>query len=369
MVQRDDFHLQVDLETAGGVLVLFGPSGAGKSTILQAIAGLLTPRAGEITLGGEVLFRRDRQGPKVNLPARHRRAGYVFQDYALFPHLTALDNVAYPLWHRPGAKDRALNQLRRVDLADLAHRYPHQLSGGQQQRVAIARALNAAPRILLLDEPFAALDLETRRRLRSQIKRILEETNIPTILVTHDREEALALGDEVQVIDRGRQLERGRPLNVLGQPGQGRVARLVGVENLLPLSVIARLPQDGTMLCGGLLQLEVPLSDFSVGDMVTVGIRASDIILATEEPRGSSARNRLRGRVSAVELRPPGYQVRLDCQGTALQCHITGRSLEELGITEGMELWAVFKASSCFLVGRESLPAESPGPGTAPPRD
>ncbi|MFQ6026378.1 MAG: TOBE domain-containing protein, partial [Dehalococcoidia bacterium] len=177
---------------------------------------------------------------------------------------------------------------------------------------------------------------------------------IPIILVTHDREEALALGDQVQVINQGRPLERGRPLEILGQPGQGRVARLVGVENLLQLVVTARYPQDGTMLCdGGGVQLEVPLSNFDEGDAVTVGIRASDIILAGAEPRGSSARNRLQGLVSRVELRPPGYEVTLDCPGVSLKCHITGRSLEEMGIAVDQELWAVFKASSCFLVGTD----------------
>ena len=156
------------------------------------------------------------------------------------------------------------------------------------------------------------------------------------------------------MINNGKVEATGSPLEVLGQPGQGRVARLVGVENLLRLRIAAVYPQDGTMVCVGSakegLQLEVPLSDVGDGEWVTVGIRASDIILADAEPRGSSARNRLPGIVSDIQLRPPGYEVTLTCQETDLKCHITGASLNEMGIARGDSLWAVFKASSCFLV-------------------
>jgi len=188
------------------------------------------------------------------------------------------------------------------------------------------------------------------------------------MLVTHDREEALALGDSVQVINEGRTLVTGDPLEVLGQPGQGRVARLVGVENLFKLTVQERNFRDGTMTCVSPgLQLEVPLDshiDISPKsedgrEPVTVGIRASDIILAKEDLAGSSARNRLPGRVVSVESRSPGYAVTLDC-GQHFRCHITGAALEEMGIETGQHLWAVFKASSCFLVDREPEPGSTP---------
>ena len=170
--------------------------------------------------------------------------------------------------------------------------------------------------------------------------------------------EALARGDSVQVMDAGKPIARGAPLEVLGQPGRGRVAALVGVENVFRLKVVSRNARDGTMVCvGGDLRLEVPLEQPASGaealsaqdDEVTVAIRASDIILAAEEPRGSSARNRLHGVVTSVELRPPGYEVTLDCGGP-MQCHITGASLTEMAIQPGLPLWAVFKASSCFLL-------------------
>ncbi|HLF04130.1 MAG TPA: TOBE domain-containing protein, partial [Dehalococcoidia bacterium] len=227
--------------------------------------------------------------------------------------------------------------------------------GGQQQRVALARALASGPQVLLLDEPFSSLDAELRRELRRELRTFLTLAQVPVLLVTHDREDALALGDAVQVIDQGRCLAQGEPLQVLGQPGQGRVARLVGVENLLPLRVERRFPADGTMVCVGEgarqgLRLEVPLADCQEGEAVTVGLRASDVILAGEEPRHSSARNRLPGVVTRVESRPPGYEVVLECGGVPLCCRITGSSLAEMGIRPGQPLWAVFKASSCFLV-------------------
>ena len=209
--------------------------------------------------------------------------------------------------------------------------------------------------MLLLDEPFAALDTELRRSVRRELRSLLARTPAPVILVTHDREEALALGDSVQVMDAGRTIARGTPLEELGQPGQGRVARLVGVENLFLVQVEARNHRDGTMTCRGAgIRLEAPLDDVSPGGAagpasVTVAVRASDIILASNEPTGSSARNRLPGVVTNIESRPPGYTVTLDC-GLPLRCHVTGAALEEMAITEGQPLWAVFKASSCFLV-------------------
>ena len=187
---------------------------------------------------------------------------------------------------------------------------------------------------------------------------MLARNPVPVILVTHDREEALSLGDEVQVIDGGQEIARGAPVDVLGQPGQAAVARLVGVENLFRMRVdfapapgrhhaafpAPTLRPDScwkTPLGG------VPSS--SGEEWVTVGIRASDIILSSLEPVGSSARNRIPGTVSRIEPRPPGYTVELDC-GVPLLCQVTGASLEEMGIRVGQPLWAVFKASSCFLV-------------------
>jgi molybdate transport system ATP-binding protein len=356
------FSLETDWDISPGqVLVLFGPSGSGKTSTLRAIAGLLRPQRGHIEIGGRPVYDSD---SRLWVAPHLRKVGYLTQQYHLFPHLSVSANIAYGLPRKARSEDYArIPQLvQTFRLEGLEGRYPRELSGGQQQRVALARALAPDPEVLLLDEPFASLDAELRRTVRRELRVILSKTNIPVILVTHDREEALALGDVVQVIDRGRLLERGEPLKVLGQPGKGRVARLVGVENVLDMRVESLHPQDGTMVCisdrrenksEGPLRLEVPLSDFKEGDAVTVGIRASDIILSRDRLLSSSARNQLPGDVNGIEMRPPGYQVDLDCNGTILHCHITGSSLAEMQIERYMQLWAVFKASSCFLVNAE----------------
>lgn len=355
------FHLESDWEVEPGqVLVLFGPSGAGKSTTLRAIAGLLRPMRGHVEVGGQVVYDGD-DGTWV--PTHERRLGYLTQQYHLFPHLKVAANIAFGLPDRnsPTSRNRVAELSGLFQLDGLEQRYPSELSGGQQQRVALARALASRPAILLLDEPFASLDAELRRSLRHQLKNMLAQSPVPVMLVTHDREEALALGDSVQVVNEGRTLVTGKPLEVLGQPGQERVAQLVGVENLFDLKVEERNPRNGTMTCVGPgLQLEVPLDGHTSGDSrpeddkdrVTVAIRASDIILSQEDLVGSSARNRLFGEVISVELRPPGYEVTLDC-GQLLRCHITGAALGEMGILTGQRLWAVFKASSCFLVAEQ----------------
>ncbi len=353
--QIGGFCLETEWEVLPGqIMALFGPSGAGKTTLLRTIAGLLRPQNGHIEIGGQVVFDRERN---VWEPPHQRRVGFLTQQYHLFPHLTVAGNIAYGLNRRNSGKTRGqVRELaRRFQLEGLEGRRPSEISAGQQQRVALARALAPNPAALLLDEPFTSLDTELRRTLRSELRTSLAQANIPVIMVSHDIEEAVSIGDLVQVISHGKPQATGNPLQVLGQPGQGRVARLVGVENLLNLRVASRHPQDGTMICrSGGLQLEVPLGDPAEGDAVTVGLRASDIILADAEPRGSSARNRLSGLVTGVELRPPGYEVTLTCKDADLKCHITGASLNEMGISPGMNLWAVFKASSCFLVREEA---------------
>ena len=356
-VSLDEFSMELAFEVdAGRILVLFGPSGAGKTTALRTIAGLARPDAGRIVIAGRTVFTdgSDPGAQPVWVQPHRRGVGYVTQQNHLFPHLTVRQNIAYGLRDRSGdpSRQRVSELIERLRLAGLEDRRIWQLSGGQQQRAALARALAPWPDLLLLDEPFAALDMELRRELGSELRATVRQLDVPAVLVTHSREEALALGDEVQIIDSGVTVASGPPLTALEQPGRGRVARLVGVENLLEMRVTAQLPQDGTMVCAAADHLlETPLADgCSVGDPVTVGIRASDIILAAGPLPESSARNTWAGVVSEVTLRPPGYEVTLDCGGVPLRCHITGTSLEAMGIAAGLPVWAIFKASSCFLL-------------------
>ena len=273
------FCLETEWEVLPGqIMTLFGPSGAGKTTLLRAIAGLLRPQSGHIEIGGRVVFDRKRD---IWMPPHQRRVGFLTQQYHLFPHLTVAGNIAYGLNRRNSRETRAKVQelVQRFHLEGLEGRRPDEISAGQQQRAALARALAPDPAALLLDEPFTSLDTELRRTLRGELRDSLAHTNIPVIMVSHDIEEAVSIGDLVQVIGDGKLQATGNPLQVLGQPGQGRVARLVGVENLLNLRVASRQPRDGTMVCVGAglqagLQLEVPLGDLEQDDAVTVGIRA-----------------------------------------------------------------------------------------------
>jgi molybdate transport system ATP-binding protein len=218
--QLASFNLHVQIEVGAEILVLFGPSGAGKTQTLNAIAGLMTPDAGEITLDGTLFFRASREAgsaQRLNLPARKRRVGYVFQQYALFPHLSALENVSYALWRQPRARERAEDLLQRMRLSELATRYPHELSGGQQQRVAIARALAMEPHVLLMDEPFSALDSEIRKQLHQDLLKLQAESELIVIYVTHNLEDAFSVGHRLAVVRDGKIERIGTPADMYPQ--------------------------------------------------------------------------------------------------------------------------------------------------------
>ena len=215
----------------GETLVLLGPSGCGKTTLLRLISGLEQPDRGRVWFG-------DRDVTRV--PVRHRGVGMVFQSYALFPHMTVSDNVAYGLRSAGKAESevqrRVLEMLELVDMAGLSDRYPRRLSGGQQQRVAIARALVVSPPVMLLDEPFGALDLKLRRRMQLELREILRRVGATTLHVTHDQEEALTLADRIGVMRDGVLQQIGVPAEVYGKPVNAFVASFLGEANLLPLT-------------------------------------------------------------------------------------------------------------------------------------
>ncbi len=278
------FQLRVHLEVGTEVLVLFGPSGAGKTQTLNAIAGLMTPDSGEITLDGEPFFQKHPSAPTICVPARKRRIGYVFQQYALFPHLTALENVAYALWRQRNAHQQALLLLERMHLSHRAHYYPHELSGGQQQRVAIARALAVQPKVLLLDEPFAALDVALRERLQKELRSLQEEFDLVVIYVTHHLEDAFMVGHRLAIIQEGK-VEQVGPLDqVLQYPANHQTAEIMGIRNLFRARVVESTT-EGLLLDWDGLHLEAPPLLLSAGEKVTAYIRPEDIkVLYPDRP-------------------------------------------------------------------------------------
>ncbi len=307
-VRRPDFSLQVQFEVGPEILVLFGPSGSGKSTTLNAIAGLIEPQSGRITLDDEIVFFRDGHARPVNLPARRRRVGYVFQQYALFPHMTALENVAYPLRERGAERAaRAAAFLAQMNLAHLTDHYPHELSGGQQQRIALARALAAAPRALLLDEPFSALDVAARHRLQGELLALQRELGLPVIYVTHRLEDAFAVGQRLAVMRDGRVAQVGPLADVFRYPANQQVAEIMGIANLFRAQVVG-VDETGIVLDWDGLQLVAPPQAIAAGSRVTAYVRPEDVkVLYPDRPLVDAVRSNLAdGRVVGSHPHPDG---------------------------------------------------------------
>ncbi|MGH7314162.1 MAG: ABC transporter ATP-binding protein, partial [Candidatus Rokuibacteriota bacterium] len=235
------FTLNVEWAGGDGVVALFGPSGAGKSLTLHCLAGLMRPDQGRIVVDGRVFFDA---AAGLELPPQERRVGYVFQSYALFPHLSVAENVGFGLRDRPRRQrqERTGVVLERLGLNGLGDRRPGELSGGQRQRVALGRALAIDPALLLLDEPLSALDAPMRAGLRDELRRVLLDWGIPAVIVTHDFTEAYRLGDRIVVYDAGRVVQSAPRSELLWQPASEAVARIIGIRNVLRGTVIKATP-------------------------------------------------------------------------------------------------------------------------------
>jgi molybdate transport system ATP-binding protein len=356
-----DFALAVRFTISPGITVLFGASGAGKTTTLECVAGLAKPDQGRIQLGERVLFDSARG---IELDPSRRSIGYVFQELALFPHMNVSRNVGYGLAHRPrGARERRVEEiLESFRVASLAHRLPAEISGGERQRVALARALVTEPAALLLDEPLSALDAATKGRIVDDLRAWNRAHRMPILYVTHSREEVFALAERVLVLERGAIAAEGSPQDVLEAPRSETVAQLAGFENIFDATLHAAEPERGTMTCrlaSGAVDLEVPLSRLEPGAAVRVGIRAGDVLLATEQPRGLSARNVLPGTLVALEERDFRVLARVDCgvpesgtpdSGTPFQVLLTPAARHSLGLEPGRKVWLVIKTHSCHLL-------------------
>lgn len=347
----DDFSLDLSFEAPPGMTILFGASGSGKTTVLNCVAGLARPDAGRISIGGTVLF--DEQG--TNLPVARRRIGYVFQNLALFPHMTVLQNVEYGL-RTAGRRPRSLAILEQFRIGHLRDRKPGQVSGGERQRVALARALVTDPCVLLLDEPLTGLDLPTRGRLMDDLRAWNEAHRIPVLYVTHARDEVFSLGERVLVLEKGRLIAQGAPRDVLDAPRHELTAELAGVENIFDTSVLALHESEGTMTCRiesgppeSRPRLEVPLARVQEGARLRVGVRGGDILLASVPPQGLSARNVLQGRILSLRRRDVTVIAEVDC-GAVFEVHLTPAAERAMDLVVGREVWIILKTYSCHLL-------------------
>jgi molybdate transport system ATP-binding protein len=295
--------LDLAFETRGNELIaLVGPSGSGKTTMLRAIAGLVPSASGEIRCGGELWLDSD---AGLRLSPQARRVGFVFQDYALFPHLSARETVAIAMADGTAAEKiaRADDWLVKVNLDGLGDRRPSQLSGGQQQRVALARALAREPRVLLLDEPFSAVDKMTRDRLKHELARLRAQLSCPILLVTHDLDEALALADRIGVLHRGRLLQLGAADDVLVRPASPTVARLMGQTNIFTGTVTTPATSNARgklAWAGGTLEVAAT-GQAAAGTSVTWMMPSDAIVLHRRgRPSQGDRENPVMGRIAQL---------------------------------------------------------------------
>lgn len=341
---------------AGQLLALLGASGSGKSTILRMIAGLSHPRYGEISCGSRTWFDAQRN---IRLSPQQRHVGYVPQHYGLFPHMIALDNVRAALHglSRHEQTERAMHWLSRMHLAGLEHRRPAELSGGQQQRVAVARALAADPAVLLLDEPFSAVDTATREKLHTELAELKTQLSIPMILVTHDLNEALMLADQMTLLSHGVTLQSGTPHEVMARPATQGAAELVGVKNLFD-SEVAGHDADGrfTQLRFGRHLIHCTFRpEYKAGTIVRwalpdIGVRFRAI--ARQDFRPQDQGNRFQ--VIVLKALTLGHEtrvsMRLDENLPPLHASVPTRLAMELGLQPSTQTEVVLRAEDIHLM-------------------
>lgn len=339
------FTLDASFEAPPGITVLFGRSGSGKTTVVNAVAGLLDPDEGRIAAGDWVLLDTARG---IRLPPHRRRIGYIFQEGRLFPHLSVRQNLGFGAWFAP--RDAPRDDMGRVvDLLGIGHlldRRPGALSGGEKQRVAIGRALLAAPRLILADEPLAALDAARKAEILPYFERLRDEVSVPILYVSHSAQEVARLATTVVAMEEGRVIRQGPAAEVLSDPSVLPTgAREAGA--ILAATVAAHHADGLTELEAGGARLFLPRIPQAPGSAVRVRIAAHDVILSRGRPEGLSALNILPGTVR--EVRPgegPGAIVVLDTGAGRLLARITRRSAAALGLEPGVEAHAVVKTVS-----------------------
>jgi len=274
------FTLDISFEMENELVVLFGPSGSGKTTLFKCISGITEPDDGKITVGSKVYYDKDQ---KINLPIQKRNLGYVFQNYTLFPHMNVRKNIECGLkgWEKEDKEARVAEMLDLLHIEELETRYPSQLSGGQKQRVALARALAPKPGILLLDEPFSALDMGIRTKLAEKIKNLQNKIGIPLLFITHNFEEAFLLADKILILHGGKAQQFGTPEEIFYHPENRHVADLIGLSNIFDEAKVERYDEESKniILKSEDMRIKVKSQNLKPGDKVSWGIHPENITL------------------------------------------------------------------------------------------
>lgn len=352
--RQGDFTLSAAFEAPAGVTALFGRSGSGKTTLVNVIGGLLRPRRGRVTVGGETLLDT---GRGIVVPAHRRRIGYVFQEGRLFPHLSVRQNLLFGRWFAPAGPDRTglASVLDLLDIGHLLARRPGGLSGGEKQRVAIGRALLAKPRLLLMDEPLAGLDDARKGEILPYIERLRDEGSVPIVYVSHAISEVVRLADTLVVIESGRVAACGPASETLARIDIGPLAGTREGGAVLQARVVAHDRGFGlTTLATQAGDLRVPLVALPEGAGVRVQIPARDVIVSLRRPDGLSALNVLAGTIEEISGTDgsPSAEIRLDCQGAPLLVRLTRKSISDLKLVPGMRVFAIVKSVALDLGSR-----------------
>ena len=341
-LRQGDFDLDVAGQFTTGITAVFGPSGAGKSTLLACLAGMTDPDDGFIKMGGQLLFS---YGERVNTPPQNRRVVMVFQDGMLFPHKTVRQNIEYGYRMIPSGQ-------RTVDLHELCNfmrinalldRYPDTLSGGERQRVALARGIATSPKLLLLDEPVASLDIELRNEVVSYLKQAHERYAIPMVYVSHSLSDVMALATNALVLQHGKSKSFGPVVDLVAEiVSSTRVGRS-DIDNLF----VGTVSESGAIRIGD-IDVIAQTSSLQAGQRVTASISASDIMLALKRPEAISARNVLTGVVRRVEQGKFGAFAFVDA-GVEFVIELTSDAVDQLGVEPGSDVYVVFKTSSITI--------------------
>ena len=350
-VNREDFTLQLDTTLPGtGVTALFGRSGSGKTTIINVLAGLLKPNSGFVSIDGKVLFDSDKG---INVAADKRRLGYVFQEGRLFPHMTVRENLVYGMKSNSSPIPSEKETIDLLGLAKLLHRTPVSLSGGERQRVAIGRALLCSPKLLLMDEPLAALDAARKQELLPYISRLKDILNIPIIYVSHQIQEIMHLADTLVLLENGKLLEQGPVDQIINNPKispyfgedlKSSFIRCIVDDNHHDTSV-SNLRFDGGFIKTTILKKPV-------GSSVRVRIRAQDVAVSIKHPKDISIANIFEVKIQAIEQSDRGFvDLSLITKNTVFWARLTKTSVENLNLIPGRVVFALFKSTAIEILG------------------